>query len=52
MLFIGGTVVAAGGSYGADAPVEDEKVAVVSGRSSGRFVGLGFMATEGLEVRV
>ncbi|MDQ4129318.1 MAG: hypothetical protein M3151_15460 [Actinomycetota bacterium] len=44
MLFIGGAVVAAGGSHGADVLAQDEKIAAVVER--------GFMATEGLEVRV
>ncbi|MDQ4126420.1 MAG: hypothetical protein M3151_00435 [Actinomycetota bacterium] len=64
ILYAGGTVVTTGGRYGVDVFAEGEKVAAVgtnldadaSGAlvtpGSGRFVGLSFTATEGLEVLV
>ncbi len=53
LLFAEGTFATAKSSGGAGALVEDEKVAAVGERGSGRFVGPGFMvATEGLEVPV
>ncbi|MDP9487145.1 MAG: hypothetical protein M3Q49_15390 [Actinomycetota bacterium] len=52
LLFAEGTFATAESSYGADVLVEDEKVAAVGERGSGRFVGSGFMAAEELEVPV
>ena len=51
-LFNVGTVVTAGGSYGPGVLAEHEGVAAVGERGSGRFVGRGFTAPQGLEVRV
>ncbi len=52
LLFAEGTFATAKSSGGAGALIEDEKVAAVGERGSGRFVGRGFTATEELEVRV
>ena len=52
LLFTGGTVVTAEGSYRADVLVEDGRISAVGERGSGRFVEHKFTATKGLEVRV